>query len=720
MAAAPASPSALPEDIRLNPRMSQWVGLAPDGTLEVRAGKVELGQGVWTMQLLVAADELEVPPEALRLVVGDTARCPDQGLTAGSLSTEVGAMALRRVCAEVRQRFTEAAARRLGVAVDGIRVADGRFHAPTGASLAYAELACEVDLEQPLRGDGVPKPAGARRHAGASLPRPDLARKLFGAGFIHDLRLPGMLHGRVVHPPAAAVRALHLDEAVRQAVAAMPGVHTLHIDGRHVAVAAEREEQAVAAAQALRAAARWDAAIERPVLDPEQAWLRQVPCEDSIVLEDEAPAGTAPAPQAAHTFQADYSRPFLLHASIGPCCALARWDEGALTVWTHSQGVFALRRELANFFGLVIEAVTVIHADGAGCYGHNGADDAAVDAAMLARACGRPVRLQWSRQDEFGASPAGSAMSVQVRAALDDTGRIVRWEHDTWSQTHVQRPVLPQLTCLASRLREPPAPPTPLRDFPLPAGGGQRNTVPIYALGTRRIHYHLVRTPVVRSSALRALGAYANVFAIESAMDELAALAGRDPLEFRLAHLQDPRAAEVLRRAAQAAGWGTPCGPALREGGLRGRGLALARYKNTGAYCAVAVEVEVTDRIALDRVWAAVDAGEVIHPDGLLNQVEGGVLQAASWTLKEAAQVGADGIETQTWEQYPILGFDEVPRTLKVEWVDRPLDPPLGVGECAAGPTAAALANALHDALGVRARHLPLTPDRLMSLVQAG
>ena len=721
---AAAAPAALPADLRNNPRMSQWVGFTEDGMLEIRAGKVELGQGVWTMLLLVAADELEVAPSALRLTVGDTARCPDQGLTAGSLSTEVGAMALRLVCAEVRQRFAEAAARRWGVQVESVQLADGRFHAPGQAGLSYAELAGDVDLAQTLRGDGRPKPPEARRHVGNSLPRPDLLRKLFGAGFIHDLRLPGMLHGRVVPPPTAAVHTLHLDEAVRRKVLSLPGVHTLHVDGRYLAVAAEREEQAVAAAEVLRAAARWDSAVQMPTLSADQAWLRQLPCEHSVVLED-APA-PLPAAQAASSlppalvFEADYSRPFLLHASIGPSCALAQWDDGRLTVWTHSQGVFPLRRELANFFGIGLEAVAVIHADGAGCYGHNGADDAAVDAAILARACGRPVRVQWSRQDEFGASPAGSAMSVRVAATLDEHGRIQQWSQDIWSQTHVQRPVLPQLSCLASRLREPPAPTPPLSDFPLPAGGGQRNAVPLYDVGARRIHYHLVKTPVLRTSAIRGLGAYANVFAIESAMDELAALAGRDALEFRLAHLQDERAATVLSRAAQAAGWTSPLPPARREGAVRGRGLALARYKYTGAYCAVVIEIEVSDHIALERVWVAVDAGEVIHPDGLVNQVEGGVLQAASWTLKEAARVGPQGIETRTWEDYPILGFDELPRTLDVQVIERPDEPPLGVGECAAGPTAAALANALHDALGIRARHLPLTPERLMALIQQG
>jgi len=710
------SHAALPADIANNPLLSRWVRVADDGCIEVFAGKVELGQGLWTTQLQIAADELDVDPSAIRLRVGDTALCPDQGLTAGSNSTEVGGMALRRVCAEVRQLFVQAAARRLGAAAADVCLAHGRFCAGPGhTTLGYSDLAAHVDLDRPARGDATPKAPAARRVAGMSLPRPDLRRKLFGAGFIHDIEWPDMLHGRVVRPPSATAHLVAFDAAAQQAVRALPGVHTLCVEGRYIAVAAEREEQAVAAAAAVRRGVRWSVTEDLPAATPGQAWLRALPTEDSVV-DESGPGANQPA--IVQHFEADYSRPFLAHASIGPSCALARWDSGRLTVCTHTQGSFTLRRELASFFGIDAARITVTHADGAGCYGHNGADDAAIDAAILARAAARPVRLQWSREDELAWSPFGSAMSVHIAAALDAQGRIVHWEHDGWSHTHVQRPGLaPGLNCLAASLRDPPAPLPSPRDFPLPAGGGQRNAVPIYALPSRRIGYHLVKTPTLRSSALRALGAFANVFAIESGMDELAALAGQDPLAFRLAHLDDPRAIAVLQAAAAAAGWQHAKAPARREGALRGRGLALARYKNSSAYCALVVEIDVTDRIVLDRVWAAVDAGEVVNPDGLVNQIEGGVLQAASWTLKEAVHWDRAGVTTRSWADYPILNFDEAPATLQVEVIAHPELPPLGVGECVAGPTAAAIANALADALGVRARHLPLTPDRLMEVM---
>ena len=715
--------NALPADITANPLLSDWIRVASDGYLEVFAGKVELGQGVATMLLQIAADELGVSPTKLRLHLGNTALCPDQGITAGSLSTELGGMALRRVCAEVRHRFAQAAAERLGVSVAEVRMEGGRFSAGS-AGCGYDDLAAAVDLNVPARGDVAVQLPELRRVAGSSLPRPDLMRKLFGDGFIHDIEWPDMLHGRVVRPPFATAQLGGVDEPLLQRVRGMAGVQALCIDGRCVAVAALREEQAEAAAAVLLAELSWREPLSLPndaadkpdnEATDDQLWLRTLACDDSTVDV----TGIAPAAGAvAQRFAADYSRPYLAHASIAPSCALARWDGDRLWVCSHTQGVFTLRRELANFFGIDIANVTVTHADGAGCYGHNGADDAAVDAAVLARAAGRSIRLQWTRGDELAWSPFGPAMSVRIRASLDAQGRINHWQHDTWSPVHVQRPgMAPALTCLAARLRDPPPELPPLREFPLPAGGGQRNAVPIYALPATHIEYHLVRTPPLRSSALRALGAYANVFAIESAMDELAAMTGRDPLAFRLAHLTDPRAIAVLQLATSAAGWHAAKSPPLRTGAARGRGLAVARYKNSGAYCALVVEIEVTDRVYLDRAWVAVDAGEVINPNGLVNQIEGGVLQAASWTLKESVQWDARGPKLSTWEDYPILAFDEVPTAVEVKVVAHPDLPPLGVGECTAGPTAAAIANALYDALGLRARHLPLTPDRLLQLV---
>jgi nicotinate dehydrogenase subunit B len=721
--------NALPPDVANNPVLSRWLRFAPDGTIELYAGKVELGQGIGTTQLQIAADELDVPLASLRLCVGNTARCPDQGLTAGSLSTEVGGMALRLICAEVRQLFVAEAARRLGVAAQAVSVAEGRFStaaAPHGTlSFGYHDLASSIDLDCHASGLARPKPHEARRIAGMPVPRSDLRRKLFGAGYLHDLELPGMLHGRMVRPPSYGAKLEGFDHTAREAILALPGVCTLLVDGRYIGVCAEREEQAIAAANAIRRATLWAETGTLPQERDDQGWIRNLDCEASVVDErnavassDASSAGFDASDSMVHRLAVDYSRPFLSHASIGPSCALAKWDDGNLTVWTHAQGSFALRRELAELLEVPAEKITVIHADGAGCYGHNGADDAALDAAVMARAAGCAVRLQWSREDEFSWAPFGSAMSIHIEAGLDAQGRIAHWRHATWSQTHVQRPgVMPGLYGLAGAHREPAAPPPPALEFPLPAGGGQRNAIPLYEMASRTIEYHLVKKPVLRSSALRALGGFANVFAIESCMDELAELAGQDPLSFRLAHLSDPRAIAVLKAVAEASNWHQPLPPARRDGALRGRGLGFARYKNSSAYCAVVIEVEVTDRIVLDRIWTVVDAGEVVNSDGLINQMEGGILQAASWTLKEAVHWDAMRVTTRCWDDYPILRFDEVPRELHVHIVPHPELPPLGAGECAAGPTAAAIANALHNAIGVRVRDLPLTPERLARAV---
>ena len=697
--------SALPTDIANNPILSRWFSVSSDGRIHITAGRVELGQGISTALLQIAADELVIPPERLMLTAGDTSCCPDQGLTAGSMSVEISGMALRQICAEIRTRFTRAASARLQVDLETIEVVQGCFRTQN-ASLSYAELAQAVDLDSPVTERAPLRSSSQQTVCGTSLARPDFERKLFGSGFIHDIEWPGILHGRMVRPASMSSQLIAIDETKRAAVLAMPGVQCVQILGRWIAVAAEREEQANAAAEALSKAIQWgDGALGLP--DTNNAdWLCDLPGEDSVVESHESMPSDPPA---VHRLRQDYSKPFLSHASIGPSCALASWQGDALTVITHAQGSFALRRALAQFFELPLESLTVRHADGAGCYGHNGADDVAFDAAILARAAGRPVRMQWRRDEDFAWAPMGPAMRVRMAAGLDATARIVEWHHETWSPTHVQRPgVMPGAVSLAGQLIDARVTAAPLRDYPLPIGGGHRNAIPLYAIPARRIDYHLKSLPSMRPSALRALGAFANVFAIESFMDELAEMARQDPLDFRIAHLNDLRAVGVLEKVAEMSDWRAPL-----TGANRGRGLAIARYKGSSAWCAIVVEVEVTQRIVLDRIWVAVDAGEVINPDGVINQVEGGVIQAASWTLKEAVHWDQTHIMTRSFAEYPILGFNEVPRLLQVSLMPAADLPPLGVGECAAGPTAAAIANALADATGLRVRDLPLTEQRL-------
>jgi len=700
------SAPALPLSLRQNPLLEQWLRFNADRTVTAFSGKVELGQGIVTAIAQIAAEELGLEPAQLSIVAGDTRLAPDEWYTAGSQSIEVGGAAMRLVCAEVRELFRAAAARELEVDAAELRLGSGVFDLPgTDLRRSYWELAPRVSLAREASGSAAPLPASEHVLVGTSAPRRDIPAKLAGAAFVHDLELPGMLHARVLRPPAYGARLASLDEA---AVRALPGVAALVVSGDFVALAAEREEQAVAALERARRAATWDAP---PMPEPAEAaeFLAALPAQTSSVH-----AQGAPGAGGARRFEALYSRPYLAHASIGPSCALAAPEGGKLRIWSHTQGPHLLRGQIARALGLAEDAVEVIHRDGAGCYGHNGADDAAFDAALVAHRLGRPVRLQWTREDELAWSPFGSAMAVKIAAAVGADGAVSDWRHEIWSHSHVQRPGRGEgINLLGAWHMDPPQPVPPGVDMPLPAGGGDRNAVPLYAFPNQEVVYHFLPQMPLRVSALRTLGAFANVFAIESMLDEIAAALGADPLEYRLRQLADERARAVLRAAADAAGWA----PGAAGGGGSGRGIAFARYKNFSAYCSVVAEVEAGQTLRLKRVVAAVDAGQVVNPDGLKNQIEGGIVQAASWTLKEQVRWTREGIATRSWEDYPILGFGEVPE-IEVVLLERPDLPSLGVGECAAGPTAGAIANALAHALGVRARHLPLTPERIAAAME--
>jgi CO/xanthine dehydrogenase Mo-binding subunit len=477
------------------------------------------------------------------------------------------------------------------------------------------------------------------------------------------------------------------------------------VSGSFVAIAAAREEQAVAALEAAKSATQWEASPALPEPREITVVLRALPSVRTITSARRTPGAGA----VVAWREATYSKPYIAHASIGLSCALAEFTDGKLTIWSHTQGPHHLRAQIARVLEMAEADVEVVHRDGAGCYGHNGADDVALDAALLARACGRPVLLQWTREDELAWSACGSAMVVKLRAGLDDAQRIVEWQHEIWSHTHIKRPGWGEgVNLLAAWHMDPPFATPPAKDVPLPTGGADRNAVPIYDFPAHEVAYNFIADMPLRVSALRSLGAYANIFAIECFLDELAAEAGIDPVAFRLRYLGDERARAVVEAAAAAAGWKA----GASGDGTRGRGIGFARYKNLSAYCAVVVEIEVAEKIRVLRAVAAVDAGQVVNPDGLKNQIEGGIVQAISWTLKEAMRWDRERVTTRSWEDYPILGFDEVPQ-IEVLLIDRPEQPCLGSGECAAGPTAAAIGNALWHALGVRARDLPFTPERV-------
>ena len=698
-------PARLPGSLQTNRTLDAWLRINADGSVTVFTGKVELGQGIVTALAQIAAEELEVPLGRVTMISGDTGQTPNEGQTAGSQSIEQSGTALRMAGAEVRALLIDLAARKLGAAADTLKVTDGVINAPDGRKVGYGELTAEADLKREATAKARPKPAAQHKIVGKSAPRIDIPAKMTGgAAFVQDLRLPGMVHGRVVRPPRYGARLDSFDEA---RVKAMPGVIAVVRDGSFLGVVARREEQAINARLVLIEFAKWSGGSELP--DPAKMYeqLMSLRSEDRVIGEKDAPV-----PVGAKVLEATYHRPYQAHAAIAPSCAVAELKDGKLTVWTHSQGVFPLRATIARALGLQPRDIRCIHAEGPGCYGHNGADDAAFDAAMLARAVnGRPVRLQWMRDDEFKWEPYGPAMTMKVKGAVAG-GRVVGWTFDVWSQSHNMRPGDPDgINLMGSWYLADAKRPGPTRHAAQPNGAGDRNAITLYDFPRQRTTHHLIMENPVRTSALRTLGAYANVFAIESFMDELAAAAGIDPVAFRLAHIKDERERAVIEAVAKAAAWK----PGEKGDGRRGRGIGYARYKTVATYIAVIAEVEVNRTagiVKVPRIWTSADAGQIINPDGLTNQIEGGVIQSMSWTLHEHVRFDRNGILSEDWMNYPILTMPDVPKVETV-LINRPNERALGAGEAAQGPTAAAIANAFAAATGRRIRELPLTPERV-------
>ena len=703
-----AARPVLPGSLNRFRKLDSWLSINADGTLTIFSGKVELGQGITTALTQIVADELDIEMARIKVVSGDTARVPDEGVTAGSLSIEHSGAALRFAAAEARALLLAAAAQKLGAPVDSLQVIDGTITAGPvtagGARATYWELAGSVPLAREATPGVKAKTAAQHRLTGKNVPRRDIPAKVTGGeAFVQDMRLPGMLFGRVVRPPSLTAKLLSVDEA---AARRMPGVVTVLRDGNFLAVTATREEQVIAARHALTQSAKWEVPAAMPPKGAAlYAHMKTMRSNDSIVGRRDNPEAAA---SATRTLKAEYTKPFQAHGSIGPSCAVAQWDGAKVTVWTHSQSVFQLRGDMVKVLKVPEESINCIHKEGAGCYGHNGADDVALDAALVARAAkGRPVKLQWMREDEFGWEPYGSAMVMNLSAGLDANGRIVDWTHELWSHTHSTRPYDPDgNNLLAGWHLASPVPMGPAKNIPQPNGGSDRNAVPYYVFAQTKTINHLLMDMPLRVSALRTLGAYGNVFAAESFMDELAALAGADPVDFRLRHLTDPRARAVLEKVAADANWKT---------GDKNRGVAFSRYKNNSCYVAAIADIEVdraSGMVSVPRIALSVEAGLVVSPDGIVNQIEGGAIQSASWTLREQIAYDERQVLTKSWADYPIFTYAEVPK-VKVSLINLTGERSLGVGEGSQGPVVAAIANAFARATGKRLRDLPFTPDKV-------
>jgi CO/xanthine dehydrogenase Mo-binding subunit len=687
-----------------------FLALGRDGTVALSCGKVELGTGLSTAMVQLVAEELDVAPERVRIVMGDTARGFDQGPTVGSKSLQLAGPEIRRAAAEARQVLLELATSRLGVEASQLAVDNGVVKAQ-GRAVGYAELLEGRRFERSV-GTGTRLKAPAEfKVIGKPVQRIELAAKVTGTHeYIHDVRVPDMLHARVLRPPAQGARLIRADESSLKGIAGNPRVI---VRGDFVGVIAEREENAIAALRALKLEWRPGAA-PLPAMDALETTLRATPFDERQVVASGDVDGALAS--ARRSLRASYAIPFQSHASMGPSCAVADVRDGRATIWSATQSSWALRDCLADLLKLSPQQVRVIWVEGSGCYGHNGADDVSGDAAVLSQAVGKPVRVQWMRNDEFGFDPKGPAMIVDLRGALDAEGRLFAWDFASLTPTHSTRPQNGAGGNLIAGALQGLAPRYGLT-------GGDRNARHDYRVANQRVTVRWLKQSVLRPSALRGLGAPGNVFAIESFIDELAAAASADPLEFRLAHTSDERARAVLSRAGEISGWTRRPSPSkdAAKDIARGRGIAFARYENVYAYAAIVAEVEV-DRtsgvVRVPRVSVAHDCGLIVNPDGLRNQLEGNVVQTLSRALKEEVRFDRDGVVSLDWSSYPILRFPEVPAEIRIALIDRPDQPMLGAGEPAAVPVFGAVGNAIFDATGARLRRLPFTSERVSAALR--
>jgi CO/xanthine dehydrogenase Mo-binding subunit len=678
--------------------LDERLALAPDGTITVFTGKVELGTGTRTALAQIVAEELDVALGRIQMVMGDTACTPDEGYTAGSQTIRTSGAALRLAAAEARRALLEAAAAQFGCPVETLSLRDGSVFAGERRA-SFGELMGGRPFGRDVSSNAPLKPTAAYHLVGTDATRTDLPGKFAALpAYVHDLRLPSMRHARVVRPSSPGATLLEVDAAAVR-------VGEVVRQGNFVAVVAEREEDAIHGARHLRLT--WEESAHLPTMAHLHESLQQGSArEQHLVVSGDVIAALG---AAERRLDATYDWPFQAHASVGPSCAVAEFRDGHLTVWCSSQGVHQLRGALADLLALPVARVRVVYVEGAGGYGHNGADDVAADAAVLAREVGTPVRVQWSREDEFVWEPKGPAMRMQRRAGLGASGTITAWDGITWSPNHANRPGH-ALDLLAGQLMQGKA--APPRGFFL---GGERNAPTDYAVPNQRVVVRWLEEVPLRSSSLRSLGGLANTFANESFMDELAELAGVDPVDFRLRHLEDLRARGVVEAAAHASAWGAP----LPVG--EGRGIAFARYENSEAYVATVAEVRVdmsSGQVIVQRIVVAHDCGLIINPDGVRQQIEGNVIQSLSRTLKEVVRFDDRRVTSVDWESYPILTFTEVPE-IEVVLLDRRDAPSVGAGEPASVTTAAAVANAVYAAAGVRLRQVPLTPERVSAALAA-
>ena len=677
--------------------IDSWIRLDADGHVTVLTGKQELGQGIRTTLMQIAAEELDVPFDICHIINGDTGQTPNEGYTAGSNSVEGSGSAIRQAAAEAKYFLIQEASRKLEVSIEQLNVKDGIITGPKGEKISYWQILEGKFLEGEITGEAPIKSHETHNIVGKSFQRAEIMDMVLGKPhFVHDLRFPGMLHARVIHPPTYGAKLQAFDS---ETISQMTGVEKVIIDGSFIAVVAKREYQAVKAWRKAQEIAEW----ESPKIGVSQTEIfgDMERNSNSPHEVEKHPNIKSAISKSSKTLKSTYQKPYTMHGSTGPGCAVAKWDTQNLTVWSPTQGVYPLQNTLSNLFDLEKENIRCIGMPGSGCYGHNSADDVSAEAALIAKHLPEThIRLQWMRENEHQWEPYGSAMQISLEAGLNDSGKITSWQTQIWSDTHSTRPNGKAGHYVSARHLETPF------EFQKGgfSGGSYRNASPLYKIPERELLLYNYDGPL-RTSALRGLGAYGNIFALESFMDELAILADVDPFEFRTNNLDNNRAIEVIKTLREKCNW-----EKRDRSGQLGYGLAFAQYKNSAAYFAVLAEIEMiegNEKFKLKKLTSVIDAGQCINPDGLKNQTEGGMIQSASWTILEAVQYNENGITSKDWNSYPIMRTKDVP-DIEVHIINRPEEKTLGAGEAAQGPVAAAIVNAVSSLMGKRVYELPL------------
>ncbi|HTA46960.1 MAG TPA: molybdopterin cofactor-binding domain-containing protein [Bryobacteraceae bacterium] len=686
------------QDKPLDPsEVDSFLAIHPDGTVTIYTSKVDVGTGLATAFRQVAAEELGIPIEQFAVIEGDTSLTPDHGGTGGSSGIPRGAADIRKAAATARVALIDLGAKQLNVPASELTISDGEVVHSSGKRVAAGTLVAGRRLNLKVNGNAPLKTPSSYTVVGKPILRSDVPAKCTARHpYLQDFTLPDMLHGRVVRPPALGAKLLFVDES---SIRGIPDVRVIR-DGSFLGVVAKDEWAAVRAARELKAAwSEWKGLPGSELLDK---YLLQAQVDHVQPLANKGDVASGLG-SAAKQLTATYYWPFQSHASLGPSCAVADVKDSGTTIWSATQNPYGLRANLAKVFSIPAEKVRVVYLDGSGSYGTNGADDVAADALMLSRAVGKPVRVQWMRQDEHGWDPKGPAQLHQLRGGVDANGNIVAWETQMWV------PDGPG----GSRALLGPESAGMNQSHGQGAGLMTLNLDPPYPVANLRVVSHHLKDTPLRLSNLRAPGKIANIFAVESFTDELAAAARKDPIAFRLQGLTDPRAVDVLKRVAGMMDWQSRPSPNPQAG--VGRGVAYVRYKQAENYVAIAMDVAVdksTGKITVRRIVCAHDCGLIVNPDGLRNQVEGNVMQTLSRTLHEEVKFDPSRVTSVDWSSYPILRFPEAPN-VQVALIDRPGEPAYGAGEAASAPVAAALANAIFDATNVRLRTVPFTPERV-------